>query len=93
MNDIVDFSKARSYDVTAVLGEYVNAQGETKKKYQKIGALINSKHGPMLKLDLVPLEWTGYAYINEPYDKEKPKADPRPNRRPDPMDDDSSIPF
>ena len=92
MTDIVDFSKARSYDVTAVLGEYVNAQGETKKKYQKIGALINSKHGPMLKLDLVPLEWTGYAYINEPYDKEKPKAEPRPNRnRVEPMDDD--IPF
>ena len=93
MTDIVDFSKARSYDVTAVLGEYVNAQGETKKKYQKIGAIINSKHGPMLKLDMVPLEWAGYAYINEPYDKEKPKADPRPNRRVDPIDDDSLIPF
>ena len=38
-------------EVTAVMGEYVNAQGETKKKYQKIGAIIESKHGPMLKLD------------------------------------------
>ena len=93
MTDIVNFSASRSFDVTATLGEYVNAQGETKKRYQKIGAIINSKHGPMLKLDFVPLEWNGYAYINEPYDKEKPKADPRSNRRPDPMDDDSSIPF
>lgn len=84
-------------EVTAVLGEYVNAQGETKKKYQKIGAIIESKHGPMLKLDVIPLEWSGYAFINDPYDKEKPSraAEPRPNRNRDmPMDDDdSSIPF
>ena len=78
-------------EVTAVMGEYVNAQGETKKKYQKIGAIIESKHGPMLKLDVIPLEWNGYAYINEPYDKEKPKSEPRPGRRSEPMDDD--IPF
>ena len=78
-------------EVTAVMGEYVNAQGETKKKYQKIGAIIESKHGPMLKLDVIPLEWNGYAYINEPYDKEKPKSEPRPGRRAEPMDDD--IPF
>jgi hypothetical protein len=78
-------------EVTAVMGEYVNAQGETKKKYQKIGAIIESKHGPMLKLDVIPLEWNGYAFINEPYDKEKPKSEPRPGRRVEPMDDD--IPF
>jgi len=78
-------------EVTAVMGEYVNAQGETKKKYMKIGAIIDSKHGPMLKLDVIPLEWNGYAYINEPYDKEKPKAEPRPNRNRDMPDDD--LPF
>jgi len=79
-------------EVTAVMGEYVNAQGETKKKYQKIGAIIESKHGPMLKLDVIPLEWNGYAYINEPYDKEKPKSEPRPGRRSESMPDDD-IPF
>ena len=67
MSDIVDFEKNNYYEVTAVLGEYQNAQGEVKKKYQKIGAIINTKKGPMLKLDLIPLEWTGYAFINEPY--------------------------
>lgn len=94
MSEIVDFAKNQFFEVTAVLGEYENAQGEKKKKYQKIGAIINSKHGPMLKLDIIPVGWTGYAYINEPYDKEKPKADPRPNRnRADPFDDDQNIPF
>lgn len=79
-------------EVTAVMGEYVNAQGETKKKYQKIGAIIESKHGPMLKLDVIPLEWNGYAFINEPYDKEKPKAEARSGRRAESMPDDD-IPF
>lgn len=54
-------------EVTAVLGEYTNAKGEVKKRYQKIGALIETKHGPMLKLDVIPLAWNGYAYINEPF--------------------------
>ena len=73
MSDIVDFEKNNYYEVTAVLGEYQNAQGEVKKKYQKIGAIINTKKGPMLKLDLIPLEWTGYAFINEPYVGENKK--------------------
>ncbi|CAB4132295.1 hypothetical protein UFOVP259_17 [uncultured Caudovirales phage] len=84
MNNIIDFSKHKFFEVTAYLGEYVNAQGETKKKYQKIGAIIDSKHGPMLTLELLPIKWEGFAYINEPYDKEKPKTDdPRPNRNRD----------
>ena len=57
-------------EVTAIIGEYTNAKGEKKKNYKKIGAIIDTKHGPMLKLDLIPLEWTGYAYINEPYKKD-----------------------
>jgi hypothetical protein len=87
MSEIVDFGKNQFYEVTALLGEYVNAQGETKKKYLKIGAIIDSKHGPMLKLDAIPLEWNGYAYINEPYEKEKPKTEPRPNRNRDMSDE------
>ena len=90
---MIDFSKNSYFDVTAILGEYINSAGETKKKYQKVGAIINTKNGPMLKLDLMPLEWNGYAYINEPHDKEKPKtAEPRPNRYRDTPEDDS-IPF
>jgi hypothetical protein len=61
-------------EVTAILGEYTNANGEVKKRYMKIGAIIESKHGPMLKLEVIPLEWNGYAYINEPYDKSNPRS-------------------
>lgn len=74
-------------EVTAVVGEYTNAKGETKKRYLKIGAIIESKHGPMLKLDTIPLEWNGYAYINEPYDKEQRQPQTRGARRQDDFED------
>ena len=74
-------------EVTAVLGEYTNAKGEVKKRYMKIGALIDTKNGQMLKLDVVPLEWNGYAYINEPYDKRKAQQS-HDEQPPDDYDDD-----
>ncbi len=80
-------------EVTAVLGEYTNSKGEVKKRYQKIGAIIESKHGPMLKLDMIPLEWNGYAYINDPYDPNAPRDQKQSSRaRSDDMPEDD-IPF
>lgn len=80
-------------EVTAIIGEYTNAKGEVKKRYMKIGALIESKHGPMLKLDAVPLEWNGYAYINEPYDASKPKAATNRGAAGSGFDDMDDVPF
>ena len=62
-------------EITAVVGSYTNAQGEQKKRYQRIGSIIQTKNGPMLKLDVIPLKegsWDGWAYINEPRPKDKP---------------------
>jgi hypothetical protein len=78
-------------EVTAVIGEYTNSKGEVKKRYMKIGAIIESKHGSMLKLDSVPLEWNGYAYINEPYDADKPKQSRQDTERRG--IDDTDVPF
>ena len=66
-------------EVTAVVGRYTNAAGDEKKRYQRIGSIIQTKNGPMLKLDVIPLKengWDGWAYINEPRPKEtKPRHD------------------
>ena len=43
-------------EVTATIGQYQNAQGQTKYRYQRIGSVIETKNGPMLKLDVVPLK-------------------------------------
>jgi hypothetical protein len=58
-----------SKEISCIVGEYTNAQGQAKKRYQRIGSIIETKNGPMLKLDNIPLReggWDGWAYINDP---------------------------
>jgi hypothetical protein len=62
-------------EITVISGTYKNAKGEQKNRYQKIGSIINTKNGDMLKLDVTPLMdggWNGWAYINEPRPLETP---------------------
>ena len=62
------------YEVSVINGTYINKNKEKKNRYQQIGAVIDTKNGPMLKLDSTPLVeggWSGWAYLNAP----KPKED------------------
>ena len=76
---------AKTHDVVAVTGKYTDKNGKEKSRYQTIGAIIDTKNGPMLKLESVPLGWDGWAYMNEPERKERPKQEGG--------DDDSGVPF
>lgn len=60
---------AKTHDVVAVTGKYTDNSGKEKSRYQTIGAIIETKNGPMLKLESVPLGWDGWAYMNEPKEK------------------------
>ena len=60
-------------EITCVVGSYVNAQGQQKNRYQRIGSVIDTKNGPMLKIDAIPLKeggWDGWAFLNPPRPKE-----------------------
>lgn len=60
-------------EISCIVGEYTNGQGEKKKRYQRIGSVIETKNGPMLKLDVIPLReggWDGWAYMNDPRPQE-----------------------
>lgn len=59
---------ATIYEVTVRAGTY-QKDGQEKVRYQRIGSVIETKKGPMLKLDQVPLVeggWQGWAYLFEP---------------------------
>jgi hypothetical protein len=59
---------ATIYEVTVRAGTY-QKDGQEKIKYQRIGSVIETKKGLMLKLDQVPLVeggWEGWAYLFEP---------------------------
>ena len=56
-------------EINTIVGEYKNAAGEVKKRYLRIGSIIETRNGAMLKLDTIPLKeggWDGWAYINDP---------------------------
>ena len=60
-------------EITVIIGTYTNAQGQQKNRYQRIGSIIDTKNGPMLKIDVIPLKeggWDGWAYINEPRERD-----------------------
>jgi hypothetical protein len=89
-------------EVSCSVGQYTNAAGEQKQRYQRIGSIIETKIGPMLKLDVIPLKegsWDGWAYLNDPKPKEgEPVREPVRQRsrsnEPPPYDDlESDPPF
>jgi hypothetical protein len=79
-------------EISCIVGEYTNSQGEKKKRYQRIGSVIETKNGPMLKLDVIPLReggWDGWAYMNDPRPQEE-----QPRRKSSGFDDMSDdVPF
>ena len=42
---------AKKYDLCVVTGEYQNQQGETKKQYKNIGAVLSNDNGFYMILD------------------------------------------
>jgi len=43
------------YEVSTIVGKYTNSEGQEKNRYQRIGSVIETKNGPMLKIDQVPV--------------------------------------
>lgn len=59
---------ATIYEVTVKAGTY-QKDGQEKIRYQRIGSVIETKKGPMLKLDQIPLVdggWNGWSYLFTP---------------------------
>lgn len=69
-------------EITVISGTYKNAKGEQKNRYTKIGSIIDTKNGDMLKMDSMPLidgGWNGWAYINEPFNPDQKKKSDFPD--------------
>lgn len=60
-------------EISTIVGRYTNYKGEEKNRYQRIGSVIATKNGEMLKIDVIPIVdggWDGWAYINDPRPKD-----------------------
>lgn len=72
----------RTHDVTATIGEYTNAAGETKKRYVNCGSAFTDEQGRVsIKLDSVPCspDWSGWLSLYEVRDKDGRESDRRQN--------------
>ncbi len=66
----------KKFDAVATVGEY-QQQGETKKRYQRVGAVFEDEQGRMsLKLDAVPVGqfWSGWISFFEPRPRQQQPA-------------------
>jgi hypothetical protein len=95
----------KKYDAVATIGEYTNKQGEKKKRYLTVGAVMEGNDGRMaLKLDALPTnpEWSGWIAFYEPkqqdgsYQQRPAPQQSGPSRQamaPVISDEDDDIPF
>ena len=84
---------ATIYEVTVKAGTYMK-DGQEKVRYQRIGDVIETKKGPMLKLHSIPLMengWSGWCYLFVPKaDDQKGVPTKQSN---DGFPDDEDVPF
>ena len=79
------------YEVKVKTGTYQDSTGAEKGRYERIGSVIETKNGLMLKLDSIPIVengWGGWAYLNPPRPKEELNQKSKKS-----IDDDSDFPF
>ena len=83
------------YFVKAVTSEYVDKQGETKKRYSTIGTVFEMKRGGlMMSLESIPIyglkEGKLLCYLNVPEESDKSVKPSNPNTI---ADDSLDVPF
>lgn len=77
------------YEVTVRAGTY-QKDGQEKTRYQRIGSVIETKKGPMLKLDQMPLVeggWEGWCYLFTPKTDEQKFAPQKQSNDGFPLDE------
>ena len=78
-------------EIVAIVGKYTDREGKEKNQYQNMGKLIETQGGKqMIKIDVIPIGWDGWAYLNDirPKDSQKNEA-----VNSSPEVDSSDIPF
>lgn len=63
---------AIKYEISAKTGTYTNKEGQEKARYCKMGVVMETKNGGlMMKVEQIPTNWDGFAYLNSPYEKKE----------------------
>ena len=64
---------AIKYYINAAVSEFEGNDGKSKRRYQTIGVIVETRHGLMLSLESIPLlglkDGKLLAFLNEPGEK------------------------
>ena len=71
---------SKKFDVVAITGKYQDRDGNEKNRYTNIGVVLETRNGLMLKLESIPIGFDGWAYLNEPKERDQREA-PRQQQR------------
>lgn len=75
------------YDAVVIIGTYTDKQGKEKPRYMNVGAVLQGEKGMSLKLEAIPVGFTGWINFYEPRAREEKPA------KSDDEFGDSEIPF
>ena len=62
------------YDIRAKVRTYKDKNGDDKNVYQTIGSAWIGDKTNSISLEMIPLNWDGKAFLNEPYERDVPKT-------------------
>lgn len=80
-------------EISAVVGKYTDKEGKEKNQYVNMGKIIETKNGSMMKIDSIPVNWDGWAYLNDPRPRDNQQAAPQQQSAPASHIDNEDVPF
>lgn len=84
------------YYIKSARTRYTDKEGKEKTKYENIGIVMETKHGLMMKIEVIPLmqlkDGSIMAYLNTPEEENRNKTEPAPAVEPQ-SSEDPDIPF
>ena len=61
------------YDAVCAIGKYTDKDGKEKTRYLNVGAVLEGDKGVSLKLDALPVNFSGWINFYEPKEKQQNK--------------------
>lgn len=65
-------------EIVAITGKYQDRNGVEKNRYQKLGVVMEKDGKKMIKLEVIPLNWDGWAFLNDPKESDGNAQTQRP---------------
>lgn len=60
--------------LSAKSGTYKDKSGAEKNSYVRVGVMMETRNGEMIKLEALPVNFDGWIYLKDPDQQQKPQS-------------------